>query len=405
MTQARVVDLTDPALFSSNEFWGVLAWLRADDPVHWHEQADGSGFWVVSRYDDVLAVYLDHQSFSSRFGMRLGSNAEAVSAVSQRMLIVSDPPDHTQLKRVLSRTFAPAEIPKLERLSCQVAREVTTDAVRTGDVDLVEVAKLLPNYVICALMGLPRDDWAWIGQTTTEAFEGDDRELGSGAHGELFLYFDELLHKRRGTDGDDFISRVARDRRTTNEPGSQRLLTDEEIIFNCNGVLAGANETTRLSAAGGVLALVQNPEQWQALHTGGYAGIPAAVEEILRWTVPGVHALRTATQPAVIGGQRIEAGDRVTVWNASANRDESAFTEADRFLLNRSPNRHLTFGAGRHLCIGARLARLELKVFLDELVQQVETIELVGEPRYNASNFTWGLIHLPVRLVPKRERL
>jgi cytochrome P450 len=321
------------------------------------------------------------------------------------MLIVADPPDHTSLKRVLSRAFAPAEIPPMQRLARQVAREMTTKAVEAGDVDLVEVVKLLPNHVICALMGLPREDWAWIGQTMTEAFEGEDEESRSGAHGEIFLYFDEVLRERRGTDGDDFISRVARDRRTTNVPGSPRLLTDEEIIFNCNGVLAGANETTRYSAAGGVLALAENPGQWQALRTAGEAAIPDAVEEILRWTVPDVHALRTATQPAVIGSQRIEAGDRVTVWNVSANRDESVFSEADRFLLNRSPNRHLAFGAGRHLCIGARLARLELNAFLHELVRQVETIELVGEPSYSASNFTWGLIHLPVRLMPKRNRL
>jgi cytochrome P450 len=405
VTYAPVVDLTDLALFSRNEFWGVLAWLRANDPVHWHQETDGSGFWVVSRYDDVVAVYLDYETFSSRFGMRLGSNAEAVSAVSQRMLIVADPPDHTSLKRVLSRAFAPAEIPPMQRLARQVAREMTTKAVEAGDVDLVEVVKLLPNHVICALMGLPREDWAWIGQTMTEAFEGEDEESRSGAHGEIFLYFDEVLRERRGTDGDDFISRVARDRRTTNVPGSPRLLTDEEIIFNCNGVLAGANETTRYSAAGGVLALAENPGQWQALRTAGEAAIPDAVEEILRWTVPDVHALRTATQPAVIGSQRIEAGDRVTVWNVSANRDESVFSEAGRFLLNRSPNRHLAFGAGRHLCIGARLARLELSAFLHELVRQVETIELVGEPSYSASNFTWGLIHLPVRLMPKRNRL
>jgi cytochrome P450 len=115
--------------------------------------------------------------------------------------------------------------------------------------------------------------------------------------------------------------------------------------------------------------------------------------------------MRTATRDAIIGGQRIGAGDRVTLWNVSANRDESVFTEAERFLVTRSPNRHLTFGTGHHLCIGARLARLELSAFLHELVRQVETIELIGEPRYNASNFTWGLIHLPVRLVPKRDRV
>ncbi|HWN59787.1 MAG TPA: cytochrome P450 [Streptosporangiaceae bacterium] len=405
MTHAPAIDLTDPALFARNDFWPVLAWLRANDPVHWHEQADGSGFWVISRYHDIVAVYLDPGSFSSRYGMRLGSSADAVSAVSQRMMIVSDPPEHTQLKRVLARAFAPAEVPEMDRLARQTARDVVADAVRAGEVDVVEVAKALPNHVICAMMGLPRSDWAWIGQTMTEAFEGPDEQSRSGAHGEIFLYFDELLRERRGGDGDDFISRVARDHRANDVPGAGSLLTDEEIIVNLNGVLAGANETTRYSAAGGVLALAENRGQWRELRAAGDAAIPAAGEEVLRWTVPDVHAMRTATRDAIIGGQRIGAGDRVTLWNVSANRDESVFTEAERFLVTRSPNRHLTFGAGHHLCIGARLARLELSAFLHELVRQVETIELIGEPRYNASNFTWGLIHLPVRLVPKRDRV
>jgi cytochrome P450 len=405
VTHAPAIDLTEPALFARNDFWPVLAWLRENDPVHWHEQGDGSGFWVISRYHDIVAVYLDPGSFSSRYGMRLGSSAEAVSAVSQRMMIVSDPPEHTQLKRVLARAFAPAEVPEMDRLARQTARDVVADAVRAGEVDVVEVAKLLPNHVICAMMGLPRSDWAWIGQTMTEAFEGPDEQSRSGAHGEIFLYFDELLRERRDGDGDDFISRVARDHRATDVPGARRLLTDEEIIVNLNGVLAGANETTRYSAAGGVLALAENPGQWRELRAAGDAAIPAAGEEVLRWTVPDVHAMRTATRDAIIGGQRIGAGDRVTLWNVSANRDESVFTEAERFLVTRSPNRHLTFGTGHHLCIGARLARLELSAFLHELVRQVETIELIGEPRYNASNFTWGLIHLPVRLVPKRDRV
>jgi len=403
MTLTPVIDLTDPALFEGNRCWAALAWLRANDPVHWHEEADGPGFWAVTRYADIAAVYADHESFSSRFGMRLGSNAEAVAAVSQRMLIVSDPPDHTQLKRVLSREFGPSEMPHLEQVVRQVAHEVMDGAVAAGEVDFLDVAKLLPNYVVCAVMDLPRKDWGWIGRTTTEAFEGVDEVRRSGAHGEIFLYFEDLVQQRRAADADDFISRVARARRTVDATGETRLLTDEEIVFNCNGVLAGANETTRYSAAGGLLALIEHPEQWRALREAGPAGVPGAVEEILRWTVPGVHALRTATRPAVIGDRQIRAGDRVTLWNVSANRDESVFADPDRFRLDRSPNRHLTFGAGRHMCLGARLARVELAAFLTELIDRVERIELMGEPVYNASNFTWGLNHLPVRLVPKRR--
>ncbi|GAA3269369.1 cytochrome P450 [Dactylosporangium vinaceum] len=396
------IDLTDESMFERNEFWPALAWLRENDPVHWHEEADGPGFWALTRYADIAAVYADHEGFSSRYGMRLGSNADAVAAVSQRMLIVSDPPDHTHLKRVLSREFGPSELPRLERTVRRVAAEVMDEAVVTGDIDFLEIAKLLPNYVVCAAMDLPREDWAWLGQITTEAFEGEDEVRRSGAHGEIFLYFEDLVHQRRGGDGDDFVSRIARARRASEVPGEERLLTDEEIIFNCNGVLAGANETTRYSTAGGLLALIERPEQWARLRTAGPEGIAAAVEEILRWTVPGVHALRTATRNAEIGGKQIRAGERVTLWNVSANRDESMFDAPDEFRFDRSPNRHITFGAGRHLCLGARLARIELAAFLTELIDRVDRAELRGTPRYNASNFTWGLNHLPVRLVPKR---
>lgn len=399
-TRTAPVDLTDPELFSRNEFWAQLAWLRANDPVHWHEEEDGPGFWAVTRYDDIVAAYADHQTFSSRFGMRLGGNADAVAAVSQRMLIVSDPPDHTQLKRVLAREFGPSEMPRLQPLVRQAAAAVLSEAVEAGQVDLLDVVKLLPNYVVCAVMDLPRADWAWVGRTTTEAFEGEDELSRAGAHGEIFLYFEELLHQRRDSDKDDFISRLARARRETPGDSPDRLLSDEEIVFNLNGVLAGANETTRYSAAGGVLALIENPGQWRALRAGGQDAVPDAVEEILRWTVPGMHALRTATAPAVVGGRAVAAGERVTLWNGSANRDEAVFGDGDVFRLDRSPNRHITFGAGRHLCLGARLARLELAAFLTELTARVSTLELTGEPVYNASNFTWGLTHLPVRLTP-----
>jgi cytochrome P450 len=393
------VNLKDAELFRTGRFWDVLAWLRANDPVHRHPDGDGA-FWVLTRYHDIAAVYADHETFSSRYGMRLDSNPDAVAAVSQRMLIVSDPPDHTQLKRVLMRVFAPRELPRIERLVRDVVREVIADGVEAREVDFLEVARRIPNYVVCALMDLPRSDWDWVGHITTDAFEGDDDAAREAAHGEIFLYFEELLQQRREHPGEDLVSRVAHDERETD--AGPRRLSDEEVIFNCNGVLAGANETTRYSAAGGMLALAQRPDQWRALREAGAGGIEAAVEEILRWTVPGMHALRTALRPARIGDVPIAVGDRVTLWNGSANRDEAVFPDADRFLVARSPNRHLTFGAGRHLCLGARLARLELTVFVEELLARVAGFELTGEPVFNASNFTWGLRALPLRLTPLR---
>ncbi|WP_283138048.1 cytochrome P450 [Rhizohabitans arisaemae] len=350
-----------------------------------------------------MGVYADHAGFSSRFGMRLDTDGQAVAAVSQRMLIVSDAPDHTHLKRVLQRAFSPAEMPRMEALVRQVVAEVLDDGVRAGEVDFIDVAKRIPNYVVCTMMGIPREDWEWLGQITTDAFESEDEAERGGAHGEIFLYFADLLDRRRRHPGDDFVSAVAAARRVADVPGGERPLSDEEIIFNCNGVLAGANETTRYSAAGGVLAFVDNPDQWELLRAGGPATAATAAEEILRWTTPGVHALRTAVRPTKVGGVRIEPGDQVTLWNVSANRDEEVFTQADRFLVGRTPNRHIAFGHGPHLCLGARLARIELVAFLEELVARVERIELTGEPVYNGSNFTWGLRRLPVRLVPARH--
>lgn len=398
-----LIDLTDEKTFSGNGFWQDMAWLREHDPVHWHPEPDGPGFWAVTRYEDALGVYHDWETFSSRNGMRLETNPVAVAAVTQRMLIVSDPPDHSQLKRVLAKGFSPAEIPHAEDLIRRVVRELLGEALRDREIDIVDLARRVPTRVVCALMGVPREEWDWLGGTMNAAFEGEDEQSRLAAHAEIFLYFSELVTERRVSPGDDFVSRIAHDRRSTSVPGETRQLSDEEIVVNCNGVLAGGNETTRYSAGGAVLALLENPSQWEKLRTEGRSILPTAIEEVLRWTTPGVHVLRTATRPARIAGTDIAEGDRVTVWNVSANRDEAAFDAPERFDLARTPNKHLSFGGGRHQCLGARLARLELSVFLEELVAGVDSIEQTGEPGYTASNFTWGVRHLPVRLTPARR--
>jgi len=385
-----LIDLTDDARFGDNTFWSMFAWLREHDPVHWHEK---DGFWAVTRYADAMEVYRDSDVFSSRYGMQLGTNPEAVAAVSQRMLIVSDPPEHTQLKRVLNKGIALDDFAAMIR---EVVQELLTDALAAGELDFVDMIQRLPTRVVCALLGVPRPDWDWLGRTMTDAFEDPDELVRAVNHAEVFQYFTDLLIERRKNPGDDFISRVATERRGSLD--GELELTDEEIIVNCNGVMAGGNETTRYSTAGGMLAFTEDPAQWALFRERGAEVVPTAVEEILRWTTPGVHVMRTTMKPTTIGGREIKVGDRVSVWNMSVNRDERVFDDADRFRIDRTPNRHVAFGGGRHMCLGARFARMELTIFLEELAERVSAIELTGEPVFMASNFTWGVRQLPVRL-------
>lgn len=393
------VDLEDPELFRRNDFWSTLQYLRKHDPVYWHpsELSKQGGFWVLTHHDDVSAAYADTRTFSSRSGMNLGSDESAVAAVAQQMLIVSDPPDHTALKRALNEAFNQREMVRLEGTILNIVQRIIADAVEEENLDFIDVAKRLPNHVVCAFMGLPQSDWEWVGCTTTQAFEGPTQQSRRTAHTELFLYLEELLNERRVSPSDDLVSTIV------NIAGDDRAnghrLSDLQIILNLNGILSGANETTRYSSAGAVLAFATNPAQWQLLREDTEAVIASAVEEVLRWTVPGLHAMRTLTRECELHGRMMRSGAQVTLWNASANRDESLFADPESFNIIRRPNRHLTFGSGRHVCLGARLARLELSTLMRSLARCIRRVDITGVPVYNGSNFTWGITSLPVRLI------
>ncbi|MET9569201.1 cytochrome P450 [Streptomyces virginiae] len=398
------IDLLDPGPFGRNDFWPTFTWLRANSPVHWHPEpgSEDGGFWALSRHRDIMKVYADSDTFTSGRGMRLGSDPAAVAAVAQRMLIVSDVPHHTRLKRALGQAFGPQQMPRLEALVEKVVGELVTEAAERDELDFIDLAKQLPNRVVCAILGIPRADWAWIGALTTDAFDSPDEAVRSSAHSEIFLYFIELLAERRARPGEDLVSQIAHDTLVDEGDGSERPLSDHEIVFNLNGVLSGANETTRYSAAGAVHMFAEHPDQWRLLRGLGQDGIAPAVEEVLRWTTPGVHALRTAAHDTEINGIPVAAGARVTLWNVSANRDEDVFADPHSFRVDRRPNRHVAFGHGRHLCLGARLARFELGALLTEMLAVLDGFELTGPATFNSSNFTWGINSLPVRLLRSR---
>jgi cytochrome P450 len=278
-----------------------------------------------------------------------------------------------------------------------VARGVITGAVKREQCDFVtEIAARIPLFVICEMMGVPRSDWERLFTLTNEAFGAGDALERRFAHLEILDYFESLARRRAKSPGDDIVSALA-----TAELGGRRL-TPEEIILNCDNLLVGGTENTRIAASGGMLAFLQHPGQWQALR--GQPGVPQpAVEEVLRWTSTATHIMRTATRTVTIRGRQIKAGDRVTLWNPSANRDADIFDDPDRFSVHRKPNRHLALGTGEHFCLGGTLGRAELRLVYEELLRNTERVELDGPPVRLSSIVVNGLEHLPVRFTIRRN--
>lgn len=392
-TAAATIDLGDPDLYATGEPERAWAHLRRTAPVYWNRKADGEGFWALTRYADVVRVHRDVQSFTSERGMQLDMAPEAVRAAAGRMLIVTDPPRHRKLRQILTGAFTPAVARRLETNIRRTVRSSLDEGLSAGTCDLVELVSLLPVSVICDMLGVPERDWRFMLERTRTAFESDGggsaRERAR-AHADLMLYYAALAKERRRRPMDDLVSALAQ-----GEVDGARL-TDDEVVLNCHGLILGGNETTRHAAAGGVLALVEHPEEWARLRSG--AAVAPAVEEVLRWTTPGMHVLRTAVRDVEIAGVPVRAGQRVTLWNASANRDEAMFEDPDRFDVGRAPNRHVAFGMGEHHCLGAALARLELGVLLEELVARVARVELTGPVARVRSNLIRGIARMPVRL-------
>ncbi|GAA2143447.1 cytochrome P450 [Kitasatospora kazusensis] len=388
-------DLADPARFADDGYLAELDRLREDDPVSRHPEADGPGFWVVTRHADVCQVYSNDSLFSSNRGMRLGGDPDAVRAVADRMLIVSDPPRHQRIRRLVGSAFTPRAMRALESSIRTVVGELMDTALESGSCEFVStVARPLPTDLVCAYMGLPRADWRTVGELTTEGIDSEDEDDRFAANTELFLYFSRVIEQRRRQPGEDMISSMLA---AADEAAGPEPFSDVDLVMNFVGILIGANETTRYTVAGGLVALTEHPAQWQALQRD--AGlVDTAVDEILRWVAPAVHALRTVTSDTELHGHTLAAGDRVTVWTAAANRDPRVFEQPERFDLARTPNRQLSFGYGRHVCVGARLARMQIAAFVEELRTRVGAIELDGPVAWNPSNFTRGPIRLPVRL-------
>ncbi|MBO4206027.1 cytochrome P450 [Micromonospora echinofusca] len=394
------IDLADPDLYERGDPDRVWAALRGAAPVFRNPGTAGREFWAVTRYRDAVAVYRDPDTFSSARGMVLGIDPEAGDPAANRMLVVTDPPRHPKLRRIISGVFTPRMMRRLDDRVRDTVVTLVDRAVAAGRCEFVDdVAARLPVAIICEILGVPPADQDWMYHLTSTAFGGGDPttadEVSAGertqAYGEIFEYYQDLATQRRRAPTDDLVSTLVH-----GEVDGHPLDT-EDVLLNCTNLIIGGNETTRHAAAGGLLALAERPVSWQVVRADP-AVVPTLVEEILRWTTPGMHAMRTVVTDTTLGGQQIRAGESVVVWNASANRDEEVFAAPQRFDVRRSPNRHIAFGQGGHHCLGASLARIELTVLFEELAKRVSTVQLSGPVQRVRSCVLRGIRRLPVEL-------
>ncbi len=395
---------------------GIFAKLRDERPVSFHaeqmyatdEQGEplmppGPGFWAVTRYDDVMRVSRDPETFHSAPSTNIGDIPPDIAEWLGSMINM-DAPKHTKLRLVVNRGFTPRRVARIEESVCEQAAEIVDRVSPLGECDFVtEIAAALPLQIICDMMGIPRADTPRIFELTNTILGVGDPEYVStfeeltAAGMELYQYGLDLGERRLSEPTDDITStlmhaEVDGDSLTTSELGSFFLLL----------VVAG-NETTRNAISHGMLALTHNPDQRKRWIEDFERVSPTAVEEIVRWATPVIHFRRTATADAVVGEQPVKEGDKVVMFYNSADRDERAFADPYRFDVTRTPNEHLGFGGGGpHFCLGANLARREIKVMFEELFRRLPDIEITGEPAMLQSAFIHGVKRMPCAFTPTK---
>jgi cholest-4-en-3-one 26-monooxygenase len=413
-TAIEGIDLNDPERFVRLEHHEMFTKLRAERPVYWQEDdLKGGGYWNVVKHADLIEVNRDTATFSSELGSTqimsgqypIGEDPDMPFDTRGVLMLDMDPPKHTRYRLLVNKGFTPRMIGLIEQALRHRATVIVDNVIETGSADFVEnIAAELPLQAIAEIMGVPQED-------RRKLFDWTNRMVGAGdpeymdndqqtAFVELFAYANELAALRRNDPRDDIVTKLL-----NAEIEGEQLTELEFDMFMLLLAVAG-NETTRNATAHGMYALMTNPEQFELLKSDPEGRIDDAVEEVLRWGSPVLHFRRTATVDTEIRGQAIKAGDRVVIWHISANRDEEVWDNPFTFDITRSPNPHVAFGGGgSHFCLGANLARMELKLILTELVTRLPDMQLAGEPERLLSNFIGGIKHMPVKWTPGSRAL
>ncbi|MDP7732006.1 MULTISPECIES: cytochrome P450 [Mycobacterium] len=402
------IDFTDLDNFADGFPHDLFAVHRREAPVFWHEPTentpDGEGFWSVATHAETLEVLRDPVTYSSVTGgaRPFGGTLLQDLAIAGQVLNMMDDPRHSQIRRLVSSGLTPRMIRRVEDDLRARARRLVDEVVPGEPFDfLVDIAAELPMQMICILLGVPESERHWLFEAIEPQFDfGGSRKAALSqlsieeAGSRMYTYGQELIAAKRAQPTDDMLSVVAN---AMVEDEAAQPLSDLEVYLFFSLLFSAGAETTRNAVAGGLLALAEHPDQLRVLRAD-FGLLPTAVEEIIRWTSPSPSKRRTATRDVTLGGHAIGAGQKVQIWEGSANRDDAVFERAAQFDITRKPNPHLGFGQGVHYCLGANLARLELRVLYEELLSRFGAVRLVEPPEWTRSNRHTGIRHLVVEL-------
>jgi cholest-4-en-3-one 26-monooxygenase len=396
----NAVQLDDPNTYRFGPPHDFFDELRRDEPVYWHPSEEyGPGFWVVTKYADVIAIERDVKTFSSAKG---GALLDDQQEGTELMMLNQDPPQHTRLRNLVARGFTPKVIKAMEPHIREAAKAIVDRQLGNEEViDFVpNFAAELPLVVIAELLGVPYEDRHKIFEWSNRLIGNADPEYNDGppeqaleASMELYMYAQSLADARRERPMDDIVTTLI-----SAELDGEQLSDIEFNVFVLLLAVAG-NETTRNLISGGMLALMQNPDERARVQADVPGTLDTLVDEMLRYVSPVMYFRRTITADTELRGVPLKEDDKITIWYGAANRDEDVFTDAHRFDVTRSPNEHIAFGGrGPHYCLGVALAKMEIKVMFEEMLTRVPDMRMVGEPERLRSTLINGIKHLPVRL-------
>ncbi len=392
----------DPDLLAEGVPHELYRRLRETEPISLQHLPDGQPYWAVTRHEDVLRVSTDNEAFSAA---SRGMMVENIDSLLPTLLNI-DPPQHTEVRRPLTDHFSPRAARALEPWMREVVGRAFDRAAEMGECDFAtDLAAPLPLRVICRLLGIPDADQARLGAAADKMAAADDPEVAPELQGqernqaalELGVYGFELGAKLEASAEGDPTDLIALIKRSTIDGKTVDAATFSGLFVQ---VLIGGNETTRSLLCGGMNALIERPESYAALE-GDPGLIPNAIEEMLRWVSPVHYFRRTPTREVELGGARLREGDSVAMLYAAANRDPAVFADPDLFDIRRKPNPHVAFGFGEHFCLGARIARMESRIFFEEFFRRFESIESTGPVERVRSNQLNSTRRMPVRLVTR----